>query len=240
VTIEWIGLLICGWLAATVSGFVGFGGALLLLPVLALVVGPKAAVPILTIAQLLGNLSRAGFGWRDIRWRPSLEFGAGAIPASIAGSRLFADLPAGRVGQVIGCCLLGLVAWRHTKLGKRDLPAWFLIPAGAGVGFLSALAGSAGPLGAAVFLSLNLPARSYIASEATAAVIIHLSKSMIYGRYSLLNRLELLSGLALGVSMILGSWTGRKLVERIEGKRFVLLVECLLVVSGVSLLFTPA
>ena len=35
------------------------------LPILAAAMG-KATVPILTVAQLLGNLSRAGFGWRDI------------------------------------------------------------------------------------------------------------------------------------------------------------------------------
>lgn len=70
----WIVLLACAWLAATISGVAGFGGARLLLPIMAHVVGAKAAVPILTSAQLLGNLSRAGFGWRDIRWRPALVF----------------------------------------------------------------------------------------------------------------------------------------------------------------------
>ena len=60
---------------------------------LTLTVGAKAAVPILTVAQLLGNLSRAGFGWRDIRWRPALLFSAGAVPASVLGSRLFVALP---------------------------------------------------------------------------------------------------------------------------------------------------
>lgn len=43
--IEWGILLICGWLGATVSGAAGFGGALLLLPILAFTVGGKAAVP---------------------------------------------------------------------------------------------------------------------------------------------------------------------------------------------------
>lgn len=91
--LSWLLLLSCGWLAATVSGAAGFGGALLLLPMLAFTVGGKAAVPILTVAQLLGNLSRAGFGWRDIRWRPALLFSLGAVPASLLGSRLFVAMP---------------------------------------------------------------------------------------------------------------------------------------------------
>jgi len=67
--LEWVFLVFCGWLAATVSGAAGFDGAFLLLSVVTFTAGAKAAVPILTVAQLLGNLSRAGFGWREVRWR---------------------------------------------------------------------------------------------------------------------------------------------------------------------------
>jgi uncharacterized protein len=76
----------CGWLAATISGAAGFGGALLLLPILTITVGVKASVPILTVAQLLGNASRAGFGWREIRWRPALVFSAGAVKFSVSSA----------------------------------------------------------------------------------------------------------------------------------------------------------
>ena len=237
-SIEWAVLLACGWLAATISGLVGFGGAILLLPVLAYVVGAKEAVPILTVAQLLGNLSRAGFGWGEIHWRPALAFSAGAIPAGVLGARLFADLPSDRLGQVIGACLLGLVALRHTGLGKQKFPTWTLAPAGAGVGFLSAIAGSAGPLGAAVFLGLNLPPGAYLATEATSAVFIHLAKGATYGRYALLTRHETAQGMVLGGVMVLGSWTGRRLVGRIADDRYARIVELLLVLSAASLILS--
>jgi len=42
------------------------------------------------------------------------------------------------------------------------------------------MVGSAGPLGAAAFLSLNLSPTSYVASEAVTAVVMHLTKVMIY------------------------------------------------------------
>jgi len=115
---QWVLLLAGGWLAATVSEAAGFGGALLLLPVLTWTVGPKAAVPVLTLAQLLGNLSRAGIGWRDIRWRPVLLFSAGAVLASLLGARLFVELAAPVVQRAIGTFLLAIVAFRHTRMGK--------------------------------------------------------------------------------------------------------------------------
>src|SRR4051794_37167493 len=120
--ILWAGLLLCGWLAGTVSGAAGFGGALLFLPALAFTVGGRAAVPILTVAQLMGNVSRAGFGWRDIRWRPALLFSAGAIPAAIVGCRLFVELPTSFLPRMIGGLLLLMVAMRHTALGDRSMP----------------------------------------------------------------------------------------------------------------------
>jgi uncharacterized protein len=230
--LTWALLLICGWLASTLSGAAGFGGALLLLPILTFAVGVKAAVPILAVAQLLGNLSRAGIGWREIRWRPALAFSAGSIPASAIGALIFVALPTTLILRLIGIFLLIVVVLRHTTFGQRKLPDALLAPAGAGVGFLSSVAGSAGPLGAAVFLSLNLPPQAYVASEAVTAVLMHLTKSIIYGRYAALTLADFFQGLALGGSLVAGSWTGRKLIDRLPAKGFALLVEILLVASA--------
>ncbi|MCL6567279.1 MAG: TSUP family transporter, partial [Acidobacteriia bacterium] len=105
------------------------------------------------------------------------------------------------------------------------------------VGFLSAVVGSAGPLGAAVFLSLHLPPPAYVATEAVTATLMHLTKSVIYGRYALMTAADLLMGLALGGAMVLGSWTGRKLIERLSPQWVSRLVESLLVLAALSLIF---
>ena len=231
----WGLILAGGWLAGTVSGAAGFGGALLLMPVLAFAEGGRA-VPILTVAQLLGNLSRAWFGRRDIRWRPALLFGAGAVPASLVGARIFVAVPAATILRLIGGLLLLVVAMRHTATGRRKVPESLLAPAGAGVGLISGVAGSAGPLGAAVFLGLRLPPGAYVASEAVTAVLMHLTKSITYGRYAAMSRDDLLGGIALGGALAIGSWTGRRLIERMSVKGFDRVVEGLLVVSGLALI----
>jgi uncharacterized membrane protein YfcA len=222
--------------AASVSGAAGFGGALLLLPLLTHFLGPEAAVPVLTVAQLLGNLSRAGFGFREVRWRPTLAFSAGAIPATVLGARLFVELPSSIVMRLIGFFLILVIVLRHTTLGKRPVPEQLLPPAGGVVGFLSAVVGSAGPLGAAVFLSLQLPAVAYVASEAVTAFLIHLTKSAVYSRYEFLTWSSLGQGLLLGSAMVLGSWTGRRFIERVPEKWFGRLVEALLLLAAISLI----
>jgi uncharacterized protein len=233
---SWLLLLCCGYLAATISGAAGFGGALLLLPVLVFVVGDKSAVPILTVAQLLGNTSRAGFGWREIRVRPALVFSLGAVPASVLGARIFVGMQSTTVLRLVGVFLFIVVALRHTTPGQRQIHERILAPAGVVVGFVSAIAGSAGPLAAAVFLGLKLPAQAYVASEAVTAVLMHLAKSITYGRYAAISVSDGVCGLLLGSSLVAGSWTGRWAIARLPERGFSALVEALLVVSALVLI----
>jgi hypothetical protein len=69
-------LFLGAYTAALISGAAGFGSALLLLPLLVASVGVVQAVPLLTVAQFVGNLSRAGFGFSQIQWKPVALFEA--------------------------------------------------------------------------------------------------------------------------------------------------------------------
>ena len=56
-------LILVGLVAGLLSGSVGFGGGMVLLPVITYFYGVEVAVPVSTIAQLVSNLSRVGMGW---------------------------------------------------------------------------------------------------------------------------------------------------------------------------------
>ncbi len=90
--------------AAFISGTAGFGGALLLLPVVTLCVGAETAVPVLTIAQLLGNLSRMAFGIKQIDWKLVGLFCATALPLAALGAFGFSVLPK----DIVTRCIVGL------------------------------------------------------------------------------------------------------------------------------------
>jgi len=237
-TTDLIILFAISFLAATISGAAGFGGALVLLPVLTSIVGIKAAVPILTIGQIFGNASRVWFGRHELKWRPILYFLLTAIPLSIAGSYLFTDINSRTIKIGIGVFLIVLVIYRRTQIKKISLGDKGMLLGGGLTGFISGLAGSAGPLGAAFFLGLNLTATAYIASEAFTALTMHLTKTVVYNRFSLIGQTELYYGLFIGLAMIGGSWTGKKIIKKLPQDKFVLLVEILLVISGLQLIWT--
>lgn len=234
---ELIILFIASFLAATISGAAGFGGALILLPVLTNIVGIKAAVPILTIGQLFGNASRVYFGRKELKWKPIILFLLTAIPTTVLGSYLFTEIDSKKIKFGIGIFLILLVLYRRVNIKKIYFGDKGMLIGGSLTGFLSSLAGSAGPIGAAFFLGLNLNATAYIASEAFTALVMHLIKTFVYSKYLPIGKTELYYGLFIGVAMILGSWTGKKIIEKLSREKFILLVEVLLIISGIQLIF---
>lgn len=232
-------LFVVSFIAAAISGAAGFGGALMLLPVLTMIVGAKAAIPIITIGSIFGNASRVWFGRHKLQWKPILYFSVAAIPFSVLGSRLFAFVDGQMIKMIVGLVLIAVVIYRRMPIRKWAVGNKEMALGGGLTGFLSGLAGSAGPLGAAFFLGLNLPATAYVASEAFSALAMHLTKTIVYQRYALIGQQELLYGLFIGVAMIAGSWTGKKIIERLSKERFRLLVEALLFLSAVQLIVAP-
>ncbi|MGQ3683968.1 MAG: TSUP family transporter [Candidatus Loosdrechtia sp.] len=226
---ELLVLFVAAFAAAAISGAAGFGGALLLLPLLVATVGVTQAVPLLTIAQLIGNLSRAGFGFTQIHWKPVALFLLGAIPLSALGALSFVQLPKDLVTRAIGAAILIFVALKYFGVLKLKGGSTLLVTGGGVVGFLSGVVGSAGPLGAAIFLSLGLPPVAYIASEATTALAMHGVKTVVYQQYIALDREFWFLAALMGVAMILGTWSAKRVIERMHREMFQRFVAVLLV-----------
>ncbi len=111
-------------MAATVAGVTGFGGAAILLPVLVAVFGVRDAIPILTVAQLIGNGSRVWFNRQEVAWPVVGWFGLGAVPFALLGGWLFASAPLPVLTRLAGLFLLVMVVWRRSRPGPLLQPTW--------------------------------------------------------------------------------------------------------------------
>lgn len=224
-------------LAATVAGVTGFGGAVLLLPVLVWAVGARDAIVVLTVAQLVGNGSRVGFNWRDVDTPVVKRFAVGAVPLALVGGLLFAATPTGVLTRLLGAFLLAAVIWRHTTRGPPAKPPLARFTAlGAIFGFLSAILGSVGPVMAPFFLAYGLIKSAYIGTEAACTVVIHTTKLVAYRGGGVLGSAAVLTGLALAPVMVIGSWLGRRILARTPEHVFVTLIDVVLIFSGGLLL----
>ncbi len=225
------------FVAATLAAVAGFGGAAVLLPVLVASFGVRDAIPILTVAQLIGNGSRAWFNRRELQLPVVGWFALGAVPLAFAGGLLFASAPLSPLTRLLGAFLLVTVAWRHLRPGPpRRPPLRGFVLIGGLFSFLSALLGSVGPLMAPFFLAYGLVKGAYIGTEALCTVVMHVTKLIAYGQASILTARSLAIGVAMGPLMIAGSAFGKRILDRLPERVFVALIEVVLVVAGVAFL----
>jgi uncharacterized protein len=221
---------------ALLSAVAGFGGGALLLPVFTALFGLRAAVPMLTLAQLSSNGSRAWLNRRELRWPLVGWFALGAVPLAVAGAVLLAHAPLAPLKRLLGAFLLAVVVWRRLNPHPRKPADATFVGIGAASGLGSALLGSVGPLTAPFFLAYGLTRAAYIGTEAASALTMHLTKVAAYGAGDLLTGRILLYGAALTPATLAGAWVGKRVVGRISDRTFVWLVEAGLVVAGVLFL----
>lgn len=233
-------LIAASFAAAFVSGAAGFGGALLLLPVVTACVGAELAVPVLTIAQLIGNLSRMAFGFREIDWKSVGLFSITALPLAALGAFGFSVLPKDIVTRCIGAVLILLVLVKILKRLELKNSKRTMLIGGAVTGLVSGLAGSGGPIGAAAFLTLGLSPVAYIASEAATATAMHLLKTAIYSKFVGITASALLTGLAMGAAMLAGTFAANRIIRKMEKGRFQKYVALLLCIVGAYMLIFGA
>lgn len=229
-----VGAALLGSLLAAVAGF---GGAAVLLPFLVAAFGVRTAIPVLTVAQLIGNGSRVWFNRRELDLPVISWFAVGAVPLALVGGLLFAAAPLSALTRLLGAFLLATVVWRHVRPGPpRAVPARAFAPIGAVFSFASALLGSVGPLMAPFFLAHGLVRGAYIGTEAAATVVMHVVKLAAYTGTAVLTGPAALIGLALGPVMVLGSFVGKHIVDRLPERVFVVIIEAVLVIAGITFL----
>ena len=230
-------LALVAFIAALLAAVTGFGGAAVLLPMLVFVVGVREAIPILTVAQLIGNASRVWFNRGELNWRVVCWFALGGVPMALVGGVLFAHAPLAALTRVLGAFLILIVVLRHMpKMRAFKTPLKGFAVIGAASSFLSALLGSVGPLMAPFFLAYGLVKGAYIGTEALSTVVMHIAKLIAYRQSAVLPLHAVVSGLALGPIMVAGSFVGKRVVDRLPERVFVLIIDVTLVAAGLMFL----
>ena len=137
-------------LAGLVRGFSGFGGAMVLVPILAASHGPQVAVPVLVLIDFVLTLPLAWRARRRCAWRevaPVALGHAAALPAGLAvlvlaDPALLTRATGGLVLAMAAAMALGL---RRTTPPGRGSALGIGLGIGLGAGFLSGSTGVGGP-----------------------------------------------------------------------------------------------
>lgn len=91
-------------------------------------------------------------------------------------------------------------------------------------------------VGAPFLLGRELPPVAYITRETSAPAAVRITMTIVHQRDALIGLRELGYGAWLGLGMVAGSWTGKRLAERLPRDRFIHLVETLMVASAMQMM----
>lgn len=233
----WIVILVLGLAAGTIGGVVGFGSSVILMPVLVLAFGPKEAVPLMALSALLANLSRATVWWRDIDWKVNAAYCAPAIPAAMLGARTLLTLDARYVEAALGAFFVLMIPLRRWLVAHGftiGLAGIALV--GAGIGFLTGLVATTGPINTPFFLAYGLTKGAYLSTEAVGSAAISMTKLAVFRKFDALPTETLLRGLLIGSSVMVGSWLAKRIVLRMDASQFRLLLEVMMLIAGVVMI----
>ena len=237
---EWSFVVLCAmsFLTSAVSAAFGLGGGAALLAVMASLLPPIAIIPTHAVVQVGSNFFRAVMMWRNIlfTWMP--PFVVGTVIGAVAGGHVVFALPKPALQGIIGAFVLYAV-WGPQVRATRPSNLTFGV-VGALASFATMFAGATGPL-IAPFIKASAGDRlGVVATHAAFMSWQHGVKILTFG----------FLGFAFGpyipllVAMILfgivGTWSGRYLLNWMPEKVFRAGFNLVLTVLALRLLWSAA
>lgn len=231
-----LALMATSFAASFITISFGIGGGGLMLAVMASLVPPVALVPVHGVVQFGSNAGRTAMMARHIHWPAVARFGAGIVLGIVIGASVAVSLPAAAVQIGVGLFLIWTVL-AHPPAWMRDWPLF----TGTLTSVLSMFFGASGPFVNTYVKSLSLGRHAHVATTATLLSGQHLLKSVAFGALGFayapwagLIAALILCGLA-------GTWTGKRVLNRMSDARFrqalnavLLLLSARLVWQGVA------
>ena len=241
---EYLAVLIAGTLAGPLSGVVGTGASLIMMPILVLAFGPQQAVPVMAVASVMGNLGKVLAWRRQVDWPACAAYCASAVPAAAIGVHTLLELPARLFEVALGLFFLAMIPlrrWLARRSFRFTLGQLALI--GAPVGFFTGILVTTGPITVPVFTSYGLERGAFVATEAAASLAVYAAKVATFQGLDALPLSVIANGVFTGSGLMAGAFVSRRILLRMSPPTFRLLIDGLMLVSGVTMLwvaFSPS
>jgi uncharacterized membrane protein YfcA len=226
------------FLAALITLFTAFGLGTILTPTLTFFYDIKIAVFLTAIVHGFNSLLRVILFRKHISLKVLRRFGILSIMGAFLGAFLQFYLYSSWLKIFLGILLLVLGGQELLPKGRTlTFPRKIDFAGGFFSGLLGGLIGNQGAIRSAYLLNYNLPKEAFIASAASIAFLVDLTRVPVYLiSYSRQLGENWLSLLGLVVVAYLGTLTGSRLVKKVSAGAFKKIVALGIVILGVLLL----
>ena len=224
--------------AAIVSGMSGFGSGVILTAALVPLIGPKAVLPVLSVAGIVINAGRFWFYRERLDRRMLVLVLAASLPFLVLGTWIYSILDARSLTLVLGVAVIASVPVRRVFHAKKMSLGPVGVATGSGVfGFAAGVASGAGVILVSLLLGAGLATPAVLATDAMVSIVLDICKAALFNRFDLLNADAFFTGAVIGLASIPGSAIAAWLVSRMGAKLHILFMEILILFGGVSMLW---
>ncbi len=226
-------------IASGIGTITGFGSSTILLPILLLMLPLPEAILLAGIIHLSGNIWKIVLFKKGFKWKLILLFGIPGIITTYLGARLTTSIEQDILLPILGVFLVLYVVFLFAKSSFK-LPQ-SSIAAGIGgslSGFLAGLFGVGGAVRGAFLTAFNLPKEVYIITAATIALFIDVTRitTYIFEGTSLDTKI-IYSLIIFILATLVGSFTAKKIVNKIPQHYFRFVVAVFLFIIGCKFIF---
>ncbi|MEZ5817452.1 MAG: sulfite exporter TauE/SafE family protein [Hyphomicrobiaceae bacterium] len=195
-------------------GFVGFGGALALVPALALALGPRVAVAVASLVGLPAVLQLLPEALRYADRRRVAPIALAILTAAPLGSLVLTRIDQRIMTGAIGCIVmsLALLTWKAPK-GELMRKRWVGLAAGAVSGMLQGAAGIGGPPSVAVLMAQGGEPRRLRADVLAVTGAIALCGAASHFSFGLFTHKALVLALTLLPIFVGCTWLGTRFFQ---------------------------
>jgi len=223
--------------ASVLGGVAGYGTGALMPLVLVPIVGPEPAVPIIAIAGILTNSSRATAFMRSIDWRRALLVLAGAVLPCIVSAYGYTLLTGKGAMLVIGSMLMLTVPLRY--LLKRHSVTFSdrgLVLGSAGYGVAVGGTVGAGVILLSLLMAAGLEGVAVIATDAVISITIGFVRLAVFGAAGVITAQVIALALLIGLVAFPGAFLAKAFVARLPLHVHTAILDAVVAIGGLVMI----
>ncbi len=235
-------ILLAALLAGILDTVVGFGGGLLLLPVLIMILGGTDAIVLAALIPIGWNVVRVPILRNLIDWRITSLFLLGIIPGTFLGAWGLTIIDPLLLRSWIGgfLLLLGLyhIVRLYVEIPHPKIRAWLVYPViGLIAGSLTSFLGAGnGPLQSWSMTADGLLPRAIVAINGVLGLATGLFRIIAYGFQGLLKDIPWVAGVVGLFGAVIGAYVGIHLSRKTADSTLKLLIGVAIILAGTKLL----
>ena len=228
-------LVLLTFIATAVGTITTFGSATIMVPALSLFYSFNPVLLFTGVIHAIGNIGKILFFQSGIKWKLLLLFGGPGIIFSYLGSLLIPSIPSFIILRALGVFIILYVLLVLSR-PKWQLPKsdGIALIAGSLSGMSAAVFGVQGVIRTIFLSSLDLKKDVFLFTAGALGIVIDFSRLLGYLKNGFTLNNTLLIGLIISIPFsFLGSFTGKKLVDKIPQKKFKYLIAAALILISI-------